>query len=352
MPPVVDVVEEIDAHWLTMALRQSGIEATVRSVTSEPVGTGQMGSCFRLRIDYADGAGPARLIVKLPASDSQTRAAGSLGYRCETSFYRDYAQLIKARVPECFLTVADAASNGFTLLLEDLAPAEQGDQIAGCSVDRALAAAVNVAGLHAPTWNDPLIRELDWLIPDLTAMPDFTAQLLATATQQFLERYSIEPTTASMLQQFSDRFVAWAAGRPEPFSLLHADYRLDNLLFAAPGAPDPVIAVDWQVVTVGLPLRDVTLLVATGLSIEDRRIGDRAIVDAYHQRLMRLGVTDYDIVRCWDDYRYALFQAPFITVLGALVAQATERGDRMFTIMADRSAAAIEDLDAFSLLSR
>ena len=352
MPPIVDVVDEIDAHWLTVALRQSGIAATVRSVTSEPVGTGQMGSCFRLRIDYADGDGPARLIVKLPASDAQTRAAGALGYRCETSFYRDYAQLIKARLPECFLTAADPANNGFTLLLEDLAPAEPGDQIAGCSVDRALAAAVNVAGLHAPTWNDPSIRELDWLIPDLTAMPDFTAQLLANATAQFLERYSVETTTASMLQQFSDRFVEWATGRPEPFSLLHSDYRLDNLLFAPPGAPDPVIAVDWQVVTVGLPLRDVTLLVATGLSIEDRRTGDRAIVDAYHQRLMQLGVDDYDIARCWDDYRYALFQAPFITLLGALVAQTSERGDRMFTIMADRSAAAIKDLDAFSLLSR
>ena len=119
----------------------------------------------------------------------------------------------------------------------------------------------------------------------------------------------------------------------------------------APGAMTNLpVSAAWQTRIAAQLL--VTLLVATGLSIEDRRIGDRAIVDAYHQRLMRLGVTDYDIVRCWDDYRYALFQAPFITVLGALVAQATERGDRMFTIMAARSAAAIEDLDAFSLLSR
>jgi hypothetical protein len=45
-----------------------------------------------------------------------------------------------------------------------------------------------------------------------------------------------------------------------------------------------------------------------------------------------------------------LFQGPFITVLGASVAQPTARGDRMFTMMAERSATAITDQDAMSLL--
>jgi hypothetical protein len=65
---------------------------------------------------------------------------------------------------------------------------------------------------------------------------------------------------------------------------------------------------------------------------------------------VQLGVTDYDAERCWLDYRYALFQAPFITVLGAFVGLRTERGDRMFTVMAERSATAIDDLDALSML--
>lgn len=346
----VDTVEQIEAQWLTAALQHHGFDATVRDVTSEPVGTGQMGSCFRLRIDYAAGDGPQRLIAKLPAADPNIRAAGSLGYRCETSFYREFAHLIKARVPQCFLSVTDEANNGFTLLLEDLAPAQAGDQIAGCSIEEARAAAVNVAGLHAPTWNAPSVRELDWAIPDLTAMPEFTGELMANATKQFLERYTVDRDTAAVLQRYSDEFIAWATGRREPYSVVHGDYRLDNLLFSAPDAVDPVIAVDWQVVSSGLPLRDVTLLVATGLSTPDRRAGERGIVDAYHHRLVELGVTGYDSEKCWDDYRYALFHAPFITVLGALVAQPTERGDRMFTVMAQRSAAAIADLDAFSLL--
>jgi hypothetical protein len=109
--------------------------------------------------------------------------------------------------------------------------------------------------------------------------------------------------------------------------------------------------VDWQVVTVGLPLRDVAFLLATGLSPEDRRAGEHGIVDAYHRRLVELGVTGYDAERCWEDYRYALFQGPFITVMGAFVGQRTERGDRVFTVMAERSATAINDLDALSLIA-
>jgi hypothetical protein len=37
-------------------------------------------------------------------------------------------------------------------------------------------------------------------------------------------------------------------------------------------------------------------------------------------------------------------------VLGASVAQPTARGDQMFTVMAERSAGAVTDLDAMSLL--
>lgn len=348
-PGVVDTVDDVDAQWLTAALRSSGISATVRAVSTQQVGTGQMGSCSRLFIDYADGTGPQRLIVKLPASDANSRAAGTLSYRCETNFYREYAHRIGARLPYCYYVAADTETNGFTLLLEDLAPAEQGDQIAGCTVEQALAAAVNVAGLHAPTWNDPAVRELDWLIPDLTAMPQFSAELVANATAQFFDRYTVTPQTAAVLQRFSDEFVTWATGRREPFALLHGDYRLDNLMF---GGPDPVVAVDWQVMSTGLPLRDVALLVAPGLSVADRRAGERQIIAAYHRRLGELGISGYELESCWDDYRYAMFQGPFITLLGALVAQPSDRGDQMFIVMAERSAAAIHDLDSFSLLGK
>jgi Ecdysteroid kinase-like family len=346
----LESVVEVTPEWTTAVLAQNGIVATVCRVTAEPVGTGQMGSCYRLIIGYDAGVGPNRLIVKLPATDSASRAAGQLGYRCETTFYREVANRVNVEIPRCYFAAMNEQGDGFTIVLEDLAPAQQGDQITGCTVDQARAAAVNVAGLHAPTWNDPSLRELDWLIPDLTTNAEFAAPFLVNATEQFLDRYAVTRDTAATLHQFADRFEDWATGHTEPFALLHSDYRLDNLLFAAADAARPVVAVDWQVVMVGSPLRDVAFLVATGLSTESRRSGEKGIVDAYHRRLVELGVDGYSAERCWEDYRHGLFQGPFITVLGAFVAQPTIRGDEMFTVMAERSAAAITDLDAMSLL--
>jgi hypothetical protein len=346
----LESVDAITPEWTTAVLAQNGIAAIVRDVRTAQVGNGQMGSCYRLFISYDAGDGPERLIAKLPATDSASRAAGQLGYRCETTFYREYADRVHLDIPRCYFAALNERGDGFTLVLEDLAPAEAGDQIAGCSLDRARAAAVNVAGLHAPTWNESSIRELDWLITDLAAYPEATAAFLVDATKQFLDRYVVTPDTAATLRRFAERFVDWATGRREPFALLHSDYRLDNLIFAQSETPRPVVAVDWQVVTVGCPLRDVALLLATGLSTTSRRAGENEIVEAYHRRLVALGVEGYDAEQCWEDYRYGLFQGPLITVLGAFVARPTARGDRMFTIMAERSSAAIIDLDAMSLL--
>jgi hypothetical protein len=346
----LETVDAITPEWTTAILEENGIAATVGQVTTEAVGTGQMSSCYRLFIAYDAGKGPDRLIVKMPSSDPASRAAGQLGYRCETTFYREIANQVDVHVPQCYFAAMNERGDGFTLVLEDVAPAQPGDQIAGCSVDQAGAAAVNVAGLHAPTWNDPSLRELDWLIPDFAANADAAAPFLVDATKQFLARYTVTPDTAATLHRFADRFVDWATGRAEPFALLHSDYRLDNLLFAQADAPRPVVAVDWQVVTIGSPLRDIAFLVATGLSTANRRAGEQVIVDRYHRRLTERGVDGYSAERCWEDYRHGLFQGPLITVLGAFVAQPTARGDRMFTIMAERSATAIIDLDATSLL--
>ena len=53
----------------------------------------------------------------------------------------------------------------------------------------------------------------------------------------------------------------------------------------------------------------------------------------------------YPLDLCVDDYRYSMLQAPLIIVLGWTVSARTERGDRMFLAMTERSCAAIRDHD-------
>jgi hypothetical protein len=119
-------VEDLTPEWMTAVLAQNDIAATVCRVRTAPVGNGQMGSCYRLFIGYDAGDGPDRLIVKLPAADSASRAAGQLGYRCETTFYREVANRLHLNIPRCYFAAMNESGDGFTLVLKDLAPAQPG----------------------------------------------------------------------------------------------------------------------------------------------------------------------------------------------------------------------------------
>jgi hypothetical protein len=55
----LESVDAVTPEWMTAVLAQNGIAATVCRVTAEPVGNGQMGSCYRLFIGYDAGDGPA-----------------------------------------------------------------------------------------------------------------------------------------------------------------------------------------------------------------------------------------------------------------------------------------------------
>jgi aminoglycoside phosphotransferase (APT) family kinase protein len=152
------------------------------------------------------------------------------------------------------------------------------------------------------------------------------------------------------LCDFADHAQRWWERPAHPFALLHGDYRLDNLLFSDAAGEASVVAVDWQSCSLGNPLRDAAFMIVTGLSVADRRRAERDLVNNYWDALQAFSVTEYDRDQCWQDYRHSVFHAPVVTVFGASAAKPSARGDQMFTVMAERSAAAIADLDALSSL--
>ena len=127
---------------------------------AERVGTGQVGMSVRYRLSYAERApagAPASVVAKLPSPDDVSRATGVQlrNYEREVAFYRGVAATVDIRTPHCYHADWDADSGDFVLVLEDLAPAVQGDQIAGCSVVEARIVLDELAKLHAPRWADP-----------------------------------------------------------------------------------------------------------------------------------------------------------------------------------------------------
>ena len=182
--PVLKQPEDVTAAWLSEALGTGPVE----SFTLEPVGTGQMSESRRVTIDYASEAdgGPASIVLKTASADETSRSTGiSLGvYDREVRFYRELGPRIGGPLPECHLATIDA-DGLFTLILEDVTPAEQGDQIAGCGVEDARLAIHELAKLHAPVFADPQLGATPWLNQGNMLNQAVLSQLLPA----FLERY-------------------------------------------------------------------------------------------------------------------------------------------------------------------
>ncbi len=354
---VIDLIEQVDAEWLTSALRHEGHDVRVSSLTTSPVGTGQMGCSYRVvpTYDGDDGGLPASFVVKLPARDPDKRGLAAGIYRTEVAFYRDIADTVDIGMPHCFHSALSTNWNEFVLLMEDLAPRQQGDQIAGCSLDEAEAAVVNLAGLHGPRWCDPTLRELDWIAPVAGDGATMLGLVLRDATNRYIERYQdrIDDEDRELLDRLPDAVPTWVMSREERFAPLHGDYRLDNLLFAPGDRSDvdrPVATVDWQTVTLGLPGRDLAYFLSTGLQPELRRSHEDDLVRTYHDALLEYGVQDHSLEQCFDDYRFGMLQGPLIGIIGAAYGEPTERGDDMFLAMSSRFCDAIRDLHTLELI--
>jgi hypothetical protein len=159
----------------------------------------------------------------------------ALGYRSEVEFYTDVAAKVRIPVPGCFYSAISDSGADFVLVLTDMAPAVQGDQIAGCTTQEAHLAVEALAGLHGPSWCDPA-----WLGLSAISIDKLGARMSAEDR---------ETLTAAM-----GLVTPWLLAEPMRFALMHGDYRLDNMLFD----PDRtrITVVDWQTMGVGLPARD------------------------------------------------------------------------------------------------
>ena len=349
----------LDADGLTAALHASGAldpSALVIAVDQRAVGTGQMGDCLRLALTYdREVDAPASVVAKLPSSNETSRATGMAmrTYEVEVRFYQQLAADLPVRSPRCHHAEIDLGSGDFVLLLEDLAPAEQGDQVAGCTVEEARLVLAEAARLHAPRWGDPTLDRLDWAVRWSQESQDAMHAMLTVLWPNFVERYGddLDDDVVAMGSRFIAGLGAYYAHRPEPHTVIHNDFRLDNLLFGTPEGGPPVAVVDWQTVGVGPALGDVSYFLGAGLGVGDRRAHEEDLVRGYHEALLASGVEGYAWDRCWADYRAFAFSGFHMAVLASMIVERTDRGDAMFLAMAGRHGRQILDLGAEEFLA-
>lgn len=357
-PSIPETVAEMTPAWVTEALAAAGVleDETVTSVDAQAVGTGQMSDSHRLTLTF-DGPtrAPATMMAKLHATDPTSRStAKTLGsYEIEVRFYQQLAPELPMRTPRAFHADVDPEAAAFVLLLEDMAPGRPGDQLAGCTLDEATVAVDELVKLHAPRWGDQSLGELPWLHRNPEGSRQLMLGLLPELWGGFRERYSAElgPEVHAAGDALFTNLEAYLLADTEPWSVVHGDYRLDNLLFdPAPGGV-PIAVVDWQTCTHGPATQDVAYFIGAGLSLEDRRANEEALARRYHTALQDAGVTGYDWERCWDAYRRGTWHGLVMAVAASMLVERTDRGDRMFMAMAERHARHALDLDAASTLS-
>jgi hypothetical protein len=337
--------DEVTAKWLGDVLGGS-----VNAVRWEPIGTGQVGDSVRFHLT-GEGV-PATLAGKFPAADETSRGtAAMMGlYRKEVEFYRTAAPLLDVRTPQVHYADADDAGTEFILLFEDVGPARQGDQIAGCGIEDARAGIRQAAAIHAPSWGKTELLEAEWLAPP-PGLREQLGALYAQAHEVFRERYAdtLEPEYMEVCNQLAKLSKASFTREDPAKCVVHGDFRLDNMLFDIKGGAEPIAVLDWQTVTTGNPMTDVGYFLGCGIGKALWETHEMELLDLWRAEMQARGVKlSHEEIE--HDYRLGILHGVSTAVFSAAFVERTTRGDANFLSMARGSCSLALHRDSIAAL--
>jgi len=328
---------------------------SIADIVVTPVGTGQLAASFRVQINWNHSSSqkptPPSVVIKCASSNEASLALGTeqKAYYREIRWYQDLADKLSVRLPKCYFSDIADANDRFILVMEDCAPAVQGDQLAGASVDNIEKGLLEAARLHAAFIKRPELLNAKFLQTD-RAFRALMVEQFENFWPRFKERYSRRLTEEvfEMGDGFAKRFEKYLYREPQLTTVAHKDFRLDNMLFDAPDGR--VIVLDWQTLGLGGPMNDVSYFCGTSFADPaERKANDRRLFDYYVRALTDQDVQIDESV-LWQDYRVQAFSGFVMAVYASMLVEQTERGDEMFAMMAERPASMALELDSLSLL--
>ena len=355
--------DDLTASWLTEARRAGGVigDAAVTSARCEVLGQGAgfIGQIARLTLTYDRpvGGAPATLIAKMPALDDGARElAGVYGlYEREYRFYREMAEEVTFRTARCYYSDGDAENVRYILLLEDFgASGRAGDQVKGCTPAELRLALSQLALHHARWWQDPRLPGIAWLTPGIDLVNGAMEQSYPLAWERAIETFgdrmpqAIRDVLPALGQQVTRLMEPLAGG---PMTMVHGDYRLDNMFFGDDGGGYELAVLDWQSPNLGWGAYDIAYFLYSNVDTETRRSYEMDVLRDYHRTLVEQGVAGYSFEQLLDDYRRSLLVSLGIWIVNAATLDtANERGKALFDLFFDRLCAAITDLRALEML--
>ncbi len=370
---------------------------TVTAIELADIGAnvGFIGKVFRCHLTWSDSDTatstdqPASVIVKVPTDNDENFALGDglQLYEREITVYQELRASLGFPMPEYlygafdpdpapwierpllflfdrlpvrginwliaqFLKLSGKSKRRYVLVLEDIADARPPTQAAGGSLDDALAALKVLASFHAHNWmrseiveNHKRVWAFDrgcrvYQASYVRNLDAFRAHYRERLGADVLARLDEIQERATQL----NRDLAAA-----PWTLLHGDYRLDNILFGTGPEAPPITTVDWQTVSWGRPLTDVAYFISGALSRPEQAEHHTALLDRYNTQLATYGIElDSDQLR--RGYALGSGSGYVMAVIASQIVERTERGDAMFVAMARGSAALADDVGLPDLL--
>lgn len=349
--------EAIDAAWLTSALQSAGVDAVVGSFTAKPVGTGQIGDSVRFKLAYDRGGevAPATLVGKFPSADPNSFRVGATGgnYLREVRFYQRLAPKALVATPRAYMAEVEEASGEFVLLMEDLAPAEQGDQLVGVTLDQARLVVDQAARLHASHLGDESLEDEPWIYGGRVGQIPLTPPDVLMGHWRAYEERSralLTPRAIEAGRRLAERIVTFRTLPAGLRCLMHYDFRPDNMMFATPAGGRAVTILDWQSVGLGAGAMDVGYFLAGALEPGLRRAHEAELLELYFNGLAAHGVTGFDREAVRRDYAAGALRLMMTAFLSAMLVKQTPRGDEMFAQMVRSAAEHAHDNEALALL--
>ena len=301
--------------WLNAALAGvEGFDSPIVGLTTTNVGAGRGFTSDLVRVERElerPGASPSTLIAKFSTGASHTRDLMKVAYARESTFYARFQADAPVRSPRCYFVAYQPEQVRYVLLLEDLGHLDGGDQIEGTSDARVETAVRQLARLHAHFWNHPDLR---------TALPraqddiDFESarelfreglgELRRTHSARYPRFLEIAEVLLGMLsiEGFDPKLLRPGRG---DHTLLHGDYRLDNMFF---GDEDGAITfIDW-VVRAGRGGGDLGYFLFQSLTTEQLHAHGSDLMKLYHRTLREHGVHRYSLRKVRSDCEMVLAQ--------------------------------------------
>ncbi|MGB1343614.1 MAG: phosphotransferase [Pseudomonadales bacterium] len=331
-----------------------GEEIVACSVAPLGEGVGLMSAIARAQLTLASGKRTS-VVVKVIAQTENVGISKQLNfYANEINFYRFLADQCPIKSPRCLFADIDSDTQDFLLVLEDLGAAAAGDQLKGCDESLMLKSFENAGRLHGRFWGET--EQFPWLIPQsVPEINQFRQDAIyrpgvAPTIENFSEYFTgnLAEVVTRIGEQFTSLFERAMSG---PETVIHGDYRIDNMLLPEVDGEVEIVGVDWQNTTRGCGPHDIAYFSGQSCGMEMRGDIEMAALRRYYDVLKDEGVKDFSFDECVDYYRLNLMITMItpIAICGTLD-PGNERGVELGRIILERSLSALSSMQCADLL--